>query len=229
MVRALVCTWNRYCLLQGGINADVAGVLTAMAIPIDAAAPADSRAPSEHEGQPPNLVDHLIHQWVPLTSLVVMPLFALANTAIQLGGAAGSVTQLLSMPVAQGIGLGLVLGKPVGIVLMCMMGIKFGWATWPTGMDVSHLATVGVLGGIGFTMSLFLVEMSLTGTSAAAGKLAILAASVIAAVVGALLMNARPPIPELRPVVTENTPQSPESTTQDNTGTPKVVIPTTSQ
>jgi NhaA family Na+:H+ antiporter len=197
-------------LLQGGINADVAVVLTAFAIPIDAAAPAHSKAEAEHPGVPPSLVDHLIHLWVPLTSLLIMPVFALANTAVSLGGAAGSVLSLLQMPVAQGIGLGLVLGKPVGITLTALAGIKLGLAKWPTGMHEGHLWTVGVLGGIGFTMSLFLIECSLTGTSAAAGKLAILAASVTAAAVGAVLMNMMDPVaqegdskgnPLIKPVV----------------------------
>jgi len=185
-----VALW--YCLLRGGINADVAGVLTAMAIPIDAAPPPDSKAPPEHDGVPPTLVDHLIYLWVPLTSLFIMPLFALANTAVPLGGAVGSPAALLSLPVAQGIGLGLLLGKPLGIMAFCMLGIKMGLAKWPTGMGVSHLGTVGVLGGIGFTMSLFLVEMSLSGVNAAAGKLAILAASVTAAIAGATLLAILP-------------------------------------
>jgi len=186
-----------YCMLRGGINADVAGVVTAMAIPGAAMAPKGSTAPSEHgEGHPPTLLDHLIHAWTPFTALVVMPLFALANTCVALGGAGGGPAALLSTPVAMGIAAGLLIGKPLGIAGLSVLGIKLGWAQWPTGMTVKHLMAVGLLGGIGFTMSLFLVEMSLTGASAAAGKLAILVASCAAAVLGAAVLNT---FPQLNP------------------------------
>jgi NhaA family Na+:H+ antiporter len=124
-----------------------------------------------------------------------MPLFALANTCVALGGSGGPAA-LLATPVAMGIAAGLLLGKPLGIVGVSLLGVKLGWAQWPTGMTVVHLGAVGLLGGIGFTMSLFLVEMSLTGAAAAAGKLAILVASMLAAILGAAVLKS---FPELKP------------------------------
>ena len=78
-----VALW--YCLLQGGINADVAGVIAAFAVPAHAMAPAGSDATPEHEGGEPTLLDHLVHKFAPLSALVIMPLFALANTGVPLG------------------------------------------------------------------------------------------------------------------------------------------------
>jgi NhaA family Na+:H+ antiporter len=104
-----VALW--YCLLRGGINADIAGVVTAMALPAPPLPAAGGAAPE-------TLLDRLHHMLSPWTALLVMPVFALANTAVPLSAA--SFATLLSAPVAQGIGLGLFLGKPLGIVLFSM-------------------------------------------------------------------------------------------------------------
>jgi NhaA family Na+:H+ antiporter len=107
-----VALW--YCLLRGGINADIAGVVTAMALPTPAlAAGADADAET--------LLDRLHHALSPWTSLLVMPIFALANTAVALS--ASSLATLLSAPVAQGIALGLFVGKPLGIVAFSLVRV----------------------------------------------------------------------------------------------------------
>ncbi len=172
-----------YCLLRGGVNADIAGVVAAFAVPAKAPAPKGSLAPPEVPGHAPTLIDHLLHQGVPWSTLLIMPLFALANTAIALD--TSTVASLPHSPVAQGIALGLIVGKPVGIVLVSLLGIKFGVAQWPDGMDVTQLAVLGLLGGIGFTMCLFLIEQSLVGAAAAAAKMAVIAASATCACLGA--------------------------------------------
>jgi NhaA family Na+:H+ antiporter len=104
-----VALW--YCLLRGGINADIAGVATAMALP---APPPSGNA--QHEE---TLLDRLHHVLAPWTAFLIMPIFALANTAVPF--ASTSAAALLGAPVAQGIALGLVFGKPLGIVAFSMV------------------------------------------------------------------------------------------------------------
>ena len=181
-----------YCLLQGGINADVAGVIAAFAVPANASAPAGSDATPEHEGSEPTLLDHLVHKFAPLSALVIMPLFALANTGVPLD--ASVVGKVFTEPVGQGIMLGLLLGKPVGIAGLSWLAVKCKVGKLPHGMNNAHLGIVGLLGGIGFTMCLFLVEMALAGHASAmnTAKLAVLASSTVAATVGAALMAGLP-------------------------------------
>jgi len=174
-----VALW--YCLLQGGINADIAGVATAMALP----------APPAAEGEE-TLLDRLHHALAPATAFLIMPIFALANTAVSLAGS--SFGSFAASPVSQGIALGLLLGKPAGIAAFALLGIRLRLASWPTGMGISHLLAVGVLGGIGFTMSLFLIGCSFAAAPAAAAnaKLAVLAGSAAAAVLGGLMLSRFP-------------------------------------
>lgn len=185
-----VALW--YCLLQGGINADVAGVIAAFAVPGNAPAPAGSDATPEHEGGEPTLLDHLVHKFAPLSALVIMPLFALANTGVPLD--ASMIGKVFTEPVGQGIMFGLLLGKPVGIAGLSWLAVKAKVGTLPNGMNNVHLLIVGLLGGIGFTMCLFLVEMALAGNAAAAntGKLAVLVSSTLAALIGAGCMARLP-------------------------------------
>ena len=177
-----VALW--YCLLRGGINADIAGVATAMALP----------SPPAVAGQD-TLLDKLHHSLAPATAFLIMPTFALANTAVSFAGS--SAASFVGSPVSQGIALGLLLGKPIGIALFSLLGIRLGLAQWPTGMGLSHLLTVGVLGGIGFTMSLFLIGCSFSAAPhlAANAKLAVLAGSALAAICGAFMMSRFPVLP----------------------------------
>ena len=108
-VLAGVALW--YCLIRGGINADIAGVVTAMALP----APPVTAGSADSE----TILDRMHHSLTPWTSLLVMPVFALANTAVPL--ASSSLAAFLSAPVAQGIALGLVVGKPLGIVAFSLV------------------------------------------------------------------------------------------------------------
>ena len=112
-VLAGVALW--YCLLRGGINADIAGVVTAMALP----APPVTASSADSE----TILDRMHHSLTPWTSLLVMPVFALANTAVPL--ASSSLAAFLSAPVAQGIALGLVVGKPLGIVAFSLVCLRY--------------------------------------------------------------------------------------------------------
>lgn len=162
-----------YCLLRAGVNADVAGVLTGLCV----------------FGSKGNVtgLERLIKRWTPISALLVMPLFALANTAIPLsfGGGANSGPAGCA---ALGIFAGLILGKPLGIFGASWLASKFGVAQLPQGMTKRHLSAVGVLGSIGFTMCIFLIEQCMPG-SASQAKIAIMAASLLGAGVSALLLQ----------------------------------------
>lgn len=200
-----VALW--YSLLMAGVNADVAGVVTAMAIPATAPAPKGSRALPLEEGHAPTLMDHLIFKMLPWTALLVMPLFALANTAVPID--LSLLSGLTSQPVALGIMAGLLIGKPIGITAFSLLAIKSGIARMPEGMGVKHLLVLGLLGGIGFTMCLFLIALALGSTPDAMrlGKLAVIVASAIAAVGGAAIMRSFAPVEDAR-VIDSSTPPS---------------------
>eukprot|EP00931_Biecheleriopsis_adriatica_P048054 TRINITY_DN27753_c0_g1_i1.p1 TRINITY_DN27753_c0_g1~~TRINITY_DN27753_c0_g1_i1.p1 ORF type:complete len:586 (-),score=92.38 TRINITY_DN27753_c0_g1_i1:281-1807(-) len=166
-----------YCLLRGGINADIAGVLIAMCIPMRSKMGAE-------------LVERLINGWSALSALVILPLFGLANTAVPLS-VSGS-QHLSQLVVPMGILLGLIVGKPLGIFSASYLAVKSGISSMPRGMTKRHLAIVGMLGAIGFTMCIFLVENSLTGFSAQMSKIAIFLGSGIGAGISACLMARQP-------------------------------------
>lgn len=165
-----------YCLLRGGLSADIAGFLIALCVPLR------SRGGDE-------VVRRLIRRWAPVCALLVLPLFSLANCAVPLGGVAPSQG---SLAVPLGIGLGLVVGKPLGIFSFSYLAAKAGIADMPRGMTKRHLGILGVLGAIGFTMCLFLIEHSLAGPAADLSKLAMLSASLFAAGLAGGLMAALP-------------------------------------
>lgn len=171
-----------YCLLRSGINADMAGVLAGLSVH---ASKGDTK-----------IIDRLVRRFIPICGLFVMPLFALANTAIPLlpsvVAAAAPLTTEASpaLAVAAGIFAGLVLGKPLGILGFSLLAVKSGIAQFPQGMNAKHVGVVGCLGGIGFTMCIFLIEQALPlGRIATLSKVAVLAASVTAAALGALLVS----------------------------------------
>jgi len=123
---------------------------------------------------------------VPLVTFLVMPLFALANAGLDLSG---SFTETLRDPVALGILAGLLVGKPLGIVAFSVLAVKAGWASLPENVNWTQLTAVSVLGGIGFTMSLFVSGLAFDDQAHQEhAKLAILTASTLAAVAGGVLI-----------------------------------------
>lgn len=138
------------------------------------------------ETSPP--LQRLEHGLMGFVTFVVMPLFALANAGVTLGD--GGV-DLTSAP-ALGIVGGLVIGKPVGIFLAAFLAVKLGVADLPAGVKWRQLFAVSILGGIGFTMALFVGGLAFEGQPGvlATAKLSILIASAIAGVVGLLLLRA---------------------------------------
>lgn len=143
---------------------------------------------SENAETPLQRLEHKLH---PIVVFVVMPLFALANAGVQLP--ADFITALFS-PVAMGVGLGLLVGKPLGILAICWLVHRIGWAKVGAEFSWSQLAGAAVLAGIGFTMSLFINELAFNDpVLREEAKLGILVASLIAGVVGYLLLRRSEP------------------------------------
>jgi Na+:H+ antiporter, NhaA family len=134
-------------------------------------------------------LEHTLHPWV---VFAIMPIFALANAGVTLGG---GLAEALVSPVALGIVAGLVLGKQLGITLFAWLAVKVGVSELPVGINWRHVYGGGWLGGIGFTMSLFITDLAFSnGSLVDAAKLGILAASLIAGVIGwAILRGASSP------------------------------------
>ncbi len=128
-------------------------------------------------------LEHGLHPWV---SFLIMPLFALANAGVALGGDVGS---MLTSPVALGVILGLVLGKPIGIVLASWISTRMGVAMLPDGVGWHQIAGVSLLCGIGFTMSLFIASLAFADAALLDGaKVGIMAASLIAGAAGSVVL-----------------------------------------
>lgn len=157
-------------MFKSGVHATIAGVLLAFAIPIKA----------DEATSPSHTLEHALHRPV---AFAILPLFALANTAIVI--AAGWQHELQSSN-SIGILAGLVLGKPVGIVILSWLAVMLGLCRLPADLRWGHVAGAGLLGGIGFTMSIFITNLAFSGSAAVidASKMAILLASLTAAVAG---------------------------------------------
>ena len=166
-----------YCVYRSGIHASIAGVMLAFAIPFSANVPA--------EESPSHRVERWLHKPV---AYVILPLFALANTGVMIDAVA---LKLLGGDNSLGIGLGLVLGKPLGIVLMCALAVATGICTLPQRVRWSHIVGAGLLGGIGFTMSIFITNLAFASAPAmvASSKLAVLVASLVAGLSGLLWLR----------------------------------------
>lgn len=131
----------------------------------------------------------LEHALQPLVTFFIMPVFALANAGVDLASAS-VVDDVFRTDMGHGIFFGLVLGKPLGIMLMCWLAIKSGLAAMPKNATWISLGSVACLGGIGFTMSIFIDTLAFAGSEFMdAGKIAILVSSLSAAVLGAIVVN----------------------------------------
>jgi Na+:H+ antiporter, NhaA family len=164
-----------YFLYRSGVHPTLSGVLLAFAIPF--------RKNVDH--QPSSFLQHVLHKPV---NFIIIPLFALANTAIYLPST--WKTEIFSSN-SLGISLGLLLGKPLGIAGFSALGILFGIAKLPEGMNTSRLLGMGLLAGIGFTMSIFISNLAFDTNDALvqSSKVAVLIASVIAAVFGWIILK----------------------------------------
>jgi len=158
-----------FCMHRSGIHATITGVLLAFAIPFRSG---DAQAPSTH-------LQHRLH-W-PVT-FIILPLFALANTALVIPST--FVDDLVSHN-SLGIVLGLLAGKPLGIFLFTVIGSWLGWCSIPTSVRLSHLLGIGLLAGIGFTMSIFITLLAFNDTALIdSSKIAVMVGSLFSGVAG---------------------------------------------
>ena len=144
-------------------------------------------------------LDRLAHWLLPITAFVIVPIFSFANAGVSLSG--GSLGDAFSSSVAIGVIFGLVLGKPIGITIGAWLAVRFG-AQLPIGVHWSSLVGMGFIAGIGFTVSLLIADLSFDGLGAGQllddAKIGILAASILAGVLGYLVLRfvERAPAPE---------------------------------
>ena len=163
-----------YFMLHSGIHATIAGVLLAVTIPYKKG---DKYSLS-------NKMQYWLHYPV---ALFILPLFALANTAIIIEGNWG---QSITEPFAMGIVLGLILGKPIGIVFFSFIAVKTKLCLLPKGLKWKELFGVGLLGGIGFTMSIFITLLAFNNLHYInESKLMILLSSLVAGIIGYIWLN----------------------------------------
>jgi len=166
-----------YLMLKSGIHATIAGVLLAFAIPFSAR--------DEGERSPSHRLEHLLHKPV---AFVVLPIFALANTGIVLQS---GWARDLSGANGLGIGLGLVAGKPLGVTLLSLAAVASGICRLPPDLRWSHVIGAGLLGGVGFTMSIFVANLAFEASPEVlnASKTALLLASLTAGLLGFLWLR----------------------------------------
>jgi NhaA family Na+:H+ antiporter len=210
--------------LQSGVHATIAGVALALTIPARRALDEhefvargrelldqferDARPdPLTHPEQivvVHELQDHaarvqaplqrMVHGLHPLISHLIVPVFALANAGVDVGD---GLDAALTHPAAHGVFFGLLIGKPAGVLLAAWLAHRFLRCPLPANTTWRHLHGVAWLAGIGFTMSLFLDSLAFPNAPAAfeASKVAILAASAVAGVIGFVLLRRAPPVP----------------------------------
>lgn len=164
------------CVLKSGVHATLAGVITALAIPMR-----DARGQS-----PLASIEHGLHPWV---AYGVLPMFAFTNAGVVLDGVSFST---LMSPVPLGIGLGLVAGKAIGVFGAAILMVRSGLAQAPAHASTLQLLGVSMLCGIGFTMSLFIGGLAFAGLGPQFElllKLGVLGGSLVAGVLGTWLLR----------------------------------------
>ncbi|GAA5228467.1 Na+/H+ antiporter NhaA [Paeniglutamicibacter antarcticus] len=173
-------------LHASGIHATVAGVALAFTIPVR------HRAKDQKQSTGPGLAELFEHRFRPLSAGFAVPVFAFFSAGVAIGGFEGLASALVD-PVAIGIVVALVLGKPIGIIGATWVTARFTKATLDPALRWVDLIGVSLLAGIGFTVSLLVAELSFgLGTSANDhAKVAILVASVLAALLASILLGSR--------------------------------------
>lgn len=166
-----------YFIHHSGIHATIAGVLTAVTIPLTV----------KGKGRNASPLLKLEHGLVVPVNFLIVPLFALANTNIRFED---GMLEGLASPLGVGIILGLVLGKPIGVFLMTKLAIVLRIGSMPQGASWMQIIGIGLLAGIGFTMSIFIALLSFSDASMIAeAKFSILIASLISGLLGCILLS----------------------------------------
>jgi len=164
-------------VLKSGVHATLAGVALGFCIPYTL---------PKQESSPVVRLEHELHGF---SSYIVLPLFAFANAGVAIGEQGLAI---LGHQVSMGIAAGLFLGKPIGVMIMCFLILKFGIAQMPRHVNWGHLFGVSLLCGIGFTMSLFIGSLAFGGMGnplAGLDRLGILTGSILSAIVGFIVLK----------------------------------------
>ena len=136
-----------------------------------------------------SVVERLEHGLHPFTSFLIVPLFAISNAGIQFDNSL--LDGVLSSRAFWGVVIGLVIGKPVGIALASWLAVRAGIAEYPTGVRLAHVAAVGAVAGIGFTVSLFVSELAFKqADQLGQAKFGVLIASIVAGLIGVVALRA---------------------------------------
>ena len=161
------------CVLKSGVHATLAGVVTALFVPI-----------ATGEERPLERLEHALHPWA---AFLILPIFAFANAGVSFAGA-GLDASLA--PLSLGIAAGLVIGKQLGIFGACWLAVKAGWARLPEGVGFRHVYGLSCLAGIGFTMSLFIGNLAFVDPQQiAAVKFGVLGGSLVSAITGIVVLR----------------------------------------
>ena len=203
-----------FCTLESGVHATLAGVAIGLMTPAHALlnegvareyaqkAIADrSLDPDELDrlrfllGESVPIVERLQNRLHPVSAYLVLPVFALANAGVDLRG--GVLGEAVTSAVGLGVGAGLVIGKPVGILIACFVAVRFGIGRLPDRTSWGQIAGIGSIAGIGFTVSLFIAQLSFPGSEILTedAKVGIILASLVAAIVGIGLLLVTPASP----------------------------------
>lgn len=163
-----------YFMLHSGVHATITGVLLAFAIPFG----------NGGNKSTSYILQHILHKPV---AFIILPIFALANTAIVMNG---NLAEVITENYSLGVALGLILGKPLGIFILTFLVVKIGWCQLPSDMNWKSVLGVGFLGGIGFTMSIFITLLAFDNPVIINNtKLIIVLSSLIAGVIGFLFLK----------------------------------------
>jgi len=163
-----------YFMLHSGVHATITGVLLAFALPFG----------NGDEKSTSYILQHFLHKPV---AFIILPIFALANTAIVFSS---EITQTLTENNSLGIALGLIVGKPLGIFLLTFLAVSFGLCKLPTDLNWKSIFGVGLLAGIGFTMSIFITLLAFDNeTIINNSKLVILLSSLTAGLLGFITLR----------------------------------------
>ena len=163
---------------ESGVHATIAGVVLGLLTPTGPVAGREVLVELEDR----------LHPW---SSFLVVPVFALANAGVVLDHA--SLEAAVTGTVAWGVVLGLVVGKPLGIMTASALAVRFRVGVLPAGVALRHLIGLSLIAGIGFTVSLFVADLAFAGELLGEAKVAILAASVLAAAGGSILVRSTVP------------------------------------
>lgn len=166
------------CMLKSGVHATIAGVLLGLSLPVG----------KDMDEYKTSLLYRLEHVLAPWSAFVIMPIFALANSGVTIDFR--NFSSLILTPVSLGIIFGLFVGKQLGIFGVSYILIKLKIAKLPSQVTTKHLYGASVLGGIGFTMSLFISSLSFSDESVlATAKIGIIVASILAGIAGTVIFK----------------------------------------